>query len=87
MQKDHTISKFAQLIKGESSFWINHNKILLDTFYWQDDYWAVSISESHLNPLRKYIHNQEIYHKEKSFQNETEKFMSKYGWTKLKDSK
>lgn len=87
LQKEQTISKVVQLIKGESSFWINKNKILLDTFYWQDDYWAVSISESHLKYLRKYIDEQEEYHKKKSFVYESENLMRKYGWTKLKDLK
>lgn len=56
-------------------------------FYWQDDYWAVSISESHLKYLRKYIDEQEEYHKKKSFVYESENLMRKYGWTKLKDLK
>ena len=36
--KDQTISKVAQLIKGESSFWINQNQLTENKFFWQDDY-------------------------------------------------
>lgn len=39
LNKDQTISKVAQLIKGESSFWINKNKLTESKFEWQDDYW------------------------------------------------
>ena len=38
--KEQTISKIAQLIKGESSFWINKNKHIPQKFIWQDDFWA-----------------------------------------------
>jgi putative transposase len=46
--KEQTISKTAQLIKGESSFWINKNKLTSQKFEWQDDFWAVSVSESNI---------------------------------------
>ena len=55
LNKDQSISKVAQLIKGESSNWINKNKIVNTKFLWQDDYWAVSVSESHLESVRNYI--------------------------------
>lgn len=38
LNRDQSISKVAQLIKGESAFWINKNKLLRDHFKWQDDY-------------------------------------------------
>ena len=43
---DQTIQKVMQLIKGESSFWINQNKLTKEKFEWQDEYFAVSVSES-----------------------------------------
>jgi len=83
--KDHTISGVLQLIKGESSFWINKNKIVQGKFAWQDDYWAVSVSESHLEQVRKYIQNQEEHHRTKSFDEEIDEFMKKYGWNYIKE--
>ena len=50
--KEQSISKVAQLIKGESSFWINQNKLTKEKFIWQDDYWVVGVSESHLDSVR-----------------------------------
>lgn len=43
-----TISNIAKLIKGESSFWINKDQLVKGKFYWQDDFWAVSVSENHV---------------------------------------
>jgi REP element-mobilizing transposase RayT len=83
--KDQTISGVLQLIKGESSFWINKNKIVQGKFAWQDDYWAVSVSESHLEQVRKYIQNQEEHHRTKSFDEEIDEFMKKYGWNYIKE--
>ena len=84
LNKDQTISKIVQLIKGESSFWINQNKLTEDKFGWQDDYWAVSVSESYLKPVRDYIHKQEDHHLVKSFDDEINEFMKKYGWALIK---
>jgi len=70
----------VQLIKGESSFWINKNKLTHSKFSWQDDYWAVSVSESHLKALRNYIFTQEDHHRKEAFSKEIEDFMNKYGW-------
>ena len=74
----------AQLIKGESSFWINRNDIIKSKFVWQDDYWAVSISDSHVERVRNYIKNQELHHAERPFKKEIDEFMKNYGWTYIK---
>lgn len=83
---DQTIQKIIQLIKGESSFWINKQKITEGKFEWQDDYFAVSISESMVEKVRDYIRNQEEHHKTKTFAQEYEEFMLKYGFDKFKDN-
>ncbi len=80
LNKDQSISQTAQLIKGESSHWINQNKLTAGKFIWQDDYWAVGVSESHVQSVRNYIFNQEEHHQKLSFAEEIEEFMNKYGW-------
>ncbi|HBX51368.1 MAG: transposase [Bacteroidetes bacterium RIFOXYA12_FULL_35_11] len=84
--REQTISKIAQLIKGESSFWINKNKIIKHKFIWQDDYWAVSVSESHLQNVRNYIYGQEEHHRKKTFTEEIDVFTEKYGWQLIKEN-
>jgi len=84
LNKDQTISKVNQLIKGESPFWINQTQLTETMFIWQDDYWAVSVSESHLKPVRDYIFQQEEHHIKKSFADEVKEFMEEYGWTLIR---
>jgi len=83
LKKDQTIAKVMQLIKGESSRWINKSGILGIKFEWADEYFAVSISESHLNKVRNYIKKQERHHRHKSWREECEEFMDNYGFVKM----
>ncbi len=81
---DQTIKKLMQLIKGESSYWINKNKLTNKKFEWQDEYFALSVSVSQIDKVREYIINQEDHHKKKTFQEEYEEFISKYGFERFK---
>ncbi len=80
-----TIEKIMMLIKGESAFWINKNILTREKFEWQDEYFAVSVSESQLDKVRNYIKKQEDHHRTKTFQEEYEEFIVKYGFQKMKD--
>ena len=82
---EQTISKIMQLIKGESAYWFNKQNFIKDKLEWQDEYFAVSVSESVLNKVREYIKNQEEHHSKKTFQQEYEEFIIKYGFQKFKD--
>jgi REP element-mobilizing transposase RayT len=82
---DQTIEKIMQLIKGESSFWINKNQLCKTKFGWQDEYFAVSVSESVLEEVRRYIANQEEHHRTKSFDEEFEGFMRRAGFQRFKE--
>ena len=79
---DQSISAVMQLIKGESSFWINKNKLVQGKFRWADDFYAVSVSESQIEKVRHYIRNQEEHHRKRSWEEECDEFMQKYGFTK-----
>jgi len=83
--KEQTIAKLTQLIKGESSFWINQNNLISEQFSWQDDYFAVSVSESQVPVVVNYIKNQEKHHIKKSFDDELKEFSKRYGWQLIKD--
>jgi putative transposase len=76
--KDQSISKVSQLIKGETSFWINKNRLGKGRFEWQDDYFAVSVSHSQVEAVMEYIKNQEVHHSYKSFAQEVDDFLQKY---------
>ncbi len=79
LNTDMTISKAMQLIKGESAFWINKQKLTKIKFEWADEYFAVSVSESMLDKVRAYIDRQEEHHKKITFTQEYEEFIN-YNW-------
>jgi len=83
---DQTIQKIMQLIKGESSFWINKEELIKEKFEWQDEYFAVSVSESMIDRVRNYIKGQEKHHAEESFQIEYDKMIEKFGFQRFQDN-
>ena len=82
---DQTIQKVMQLIKGESSFWINKEEMTKEKFAWQEEYFAVSVSESMIDKVRNYIKNQEQHHSQKTFEEEYNEFIIKYGFEKFSE--
>jgi REP element-mobilizing transposase RayT len=80
LNADTSISKQMQLIKGESSFWINKNKIIKGRFEWADEYFASSVSEDKLDIARAYIMNQQEHHRKVTFKDEYEKFLKHFGF-------
>jgi len=82
---DQTIEKVMQLVKGESSFWINKQQLISDRFEWQDEYFAVSVSESKIDVVRNYIKNQEEHHRIRSFLEEYDEMIEKFGFQRFED--
>ncbi|MCX6254353.1 MAG: IS200/IS605 family transposase [Bacteroidia bacterium] len=80
LNHDQSLSKVIQLIKGESSFWINKNSLTRNKFEWAEEYFGISVSDSHLPRVREYIKNQEQHHKIRTWQEEYDEFMEKYGF-------
>lgn len=81
---NQTIEKVVQLLKGESSHWINKNGLTKEKFNWQDDYFAVSVSESGIEKVGNYIKNQEKHHQKKTFEDEYQEFLLKYQFQERK---
>jgi len=82
MKPDICISDLVRDIKSNSSGLINDNKWVLGKFNWQKGFGVFSYSHSQLDSVIKYINNQEIHHKKKTFKEEyvemLEKFYVKY---------
>jgi putative transposase len=78
MYAEQSIANIINLLKGESSYWVNKQKLTKSNFGWQDDYFAVSIGESQVESVRQYIRDQENHHQRKTFQQEYDEFMKKY---------
>lgn len=78
LNAEQTIAKVVQLLKGESSYWANKNNLCEEKLAWQDEYFAVSVSESGVDRVREYIKNQEEHHRNKAFGEEYDEFIKKY---------
>lgn len=78
LSSNQNIEKIVQLIKGQSSFWINKNEITNTKFQWQKEYFAVSIFESMIDKVRNYIKNQELRHQNKTYEQEYKEFIDNY---------
>lgn len=76
---EQTISKIMMFIKGESSFWVNKQS-RLKRDEWQDEYIALSVSESAIQKVRDYIDRQEEHHKKVTFMQEYNEFMKAHGF-------
>ncbi|GAA4394976.1 hypothetical protein GCM10023187_01350 [Nibrella viscosa] len=77
------IADIMQSIKGESAHWFNNRSGLErhQKLAWQDDYFAVSVSESHAEQVRSYIQRQEQHHQHTTYYEEAERLAEKYGFT------
>lgn len=61
--REQNIAKVMMLIKGESAHWLNKQNVIPGRFYWQDDYYAISVSQSQVAKVRAYIEGQEEHHR------------------------
>ena len=73
------MDKVARIFKGESSFWVNENKLTPFKFKWQRGYGAFSVSASQLETVINYIAKQDEHHKIKTFTEEYNDWQKKYG--------
>lgn len=75
MPTNKTIEEVFQLLKGNSSYWINLQ--IENKFQWAKGYAAFSVSDQNLGKVVKYINNQELHHKRESFSEEFDELMQK----------
>jgi len=68
-------SKVSNLIKGESSHWINSNDFIPQKFAWQEGFSVFSVSHSMVNRVRNYILSQEEHHRKITFEEEVKRFL------------
>ncbi|HSY42965.1 MAG TPA: IS200/IS605 family transposase [Candidatus Acidoferrum sp.] len=70
--------KVLETLKKDSSKFAKTLDLSLREFHWQDGYGLFSVSPSHVEAVRKYIHNQEEHHKKETFQEEYLRILKKY---------
>ena len=72
------IADFVKEIKVESNEFINNNKWTKQKFSWQEGYGVFSYSHSHIDPVVKYVLNQEKHHQKRTFRQEYQDFLNKF---------
>ena len=65
-----SVSDLTRDIKANSSKFINEKKWMPGKFRWQDGFGAFTYSKSQIETVAKYIMNQPLHHKKKSFREE-----------------
>ncbi|MDB5210345.1 MAG: transposase [Sediminibacterium sp.] len=78
LNPSQSISHIMQLVKGDSSEWINKHKLTRIKFNWQTGYGAFSHSKSQIHNVVQYILHQEEHHKKISFLDEYRKMLKDF---------
>ena len=72
------MSQLIQVVKSESTKFINDHEYTNRPFSWQEGFGAFSYSKSHVANVIKYIQNQEQHHKKQTFLDEYVSFLKKF---------
>ena len=75
---EFAISKTIQLLKANSSKWINDSRLTSSRFEWQRGYGVFSVSQSMSEAVVNYISNQREHHRTRSFVDEYLSMLTKH---------
>jgi len=80
LKATQTIANVVKLIKGESSNWVNKQQIINERFEWQRAYFALSVCESAIKHVRRYIADQEAHNARKTSKSEHDLLLKIHGF-------
>jgi REP element-mobilizing transposase RayT len=75
MRPTQSLSELMQMVKNNSSKWINDKKLVRGYFSWQEGFSAFSYSKSQIHQVCNYIENQEQHHAKITFLDEYKEFL------------
>lgn len=78
LSKNHSIAEIVYEVKRSSSKWIKTRGLEFRQFHWQKGYGSFSVSQSHVEQVRRYIAGQERHHRKVTFQDEFREFLRRY---------
>lgn len=79
MRPKQSLSDLMRIVKGDTSEWINSNRITRPVFRWQEGYGTFSYEKKKISIVADYIANQEIHHRNKTFLEEYREFLTAFG--------
>ena len=78
LSPDQSVSDMMHVVKGESSQWINKERLTKQRFLWQEGYGAFTHARSQLDTVVKYIHKLQEHHRKVSFIDEYRKMLDSF---------
>ena len=85
LKNNQSPDMIMQLLKGESTRFVNRSSLSEIGFDWQDGYYAAAVQFDRVNQVRDYIKNQEAHHCNQSFTDEYDELLRKSGFQKVGD--
>jgi len=79
LRQDKALSDVIRSIKANASKWIHQTFASQRSFAWQTGYGAFTVSEPQVEKVRRYIVDQEIHHRKKSFEEEFAALLRAHG--------
>jgi putative transposase len=73
LNPNFAVKDILKNVKGESSHWINSNEFIASKFAWQKAYTAISVSNSLVNEVDRFIETQKDYHQTLTFLEEQQR--------------
>jgi putative transposase len=71
-----TLARAVSLLKSNSSRWMSEQGT---RFSWQKGYGAFSVSSSNISAVTRYIDNQEVHHRKRTFEQEFLALLNRHG--------
>jgi len=82
---NHGYMQFGQQRRDRLCLKNRYDKSYSSIFIWQDEYYAVSVSESQVEGVRNYILNQEEHHRRKTYIQEYNESIQEYNLPVFQD--
>ena len=79
LRPDAALSDLVRDVKAGSSKFINDKRWVMGRFSWQEGFGAFSPARSQLDTVISYIQNQQKHHAKKSFRDEYQELLEKFG--------
>jgi putative transposase len=78
MRPKQSLSELMQRVKGDSSEWVNIERVVPGQFRWQEGYGAFSYKKSDVDTVARYIANQQQHHHNKTFLEEYRELLKEF---------
>ena len=74
-----SVVEIVRKVKANSSKWIHESFSQMSAFAWQTGYAAFTVSQANVEDVQRYISNQEVHHRKKTFEEELIEFVERHG--------